>query len=224
MKDVRAIRDDFDAIAALDPEPWADRNAAYHGRLLREIGGRAGRALDVGCGLGDFTALLAERAALVDAIDLSPRMIDEARSRHAALRNVSWQVADVLVTPPPPDTYDVVVTLATLHHLPLEVVVPRLAAAVRPGGALLILDLLAIDGALDLPRAGSAWLYDRFERLVRTGRVRPSRAVREAWERHGRGEVYLRWREARETYARLLPGARLRRHWFGRYSVLWRRS
>ena len=58
-------------------------------------------------------------------------------------------------------------------------------------------------------------------RLLRTGRLRSPRAVREAWARHCADEKYLTQREVEALAARLLPGARLFYHWLWSYTIVW---
>jgi ubiquinone/menaquinone biosynthesis C-methylase UbiE len=79
------------------------------------------RILDVGTGLG----LLAMRVAAdcpqvtVDAVDLSPQMIDRARPSGAAAgqaETVTFTVADVAALPFPDATFDVVVSTISQHH------------------------------------------------------------------------------------------------------------
>ncbi len=89
--------------------------------------------VDLGCGPGNLTALLAERwpGATVSGVDSSPEMIDRARADHPGL---SFEVGD-LRDWAPTDRPDVLVSNATLQWLPdhLELL-PRLVARVRPGG------------------------------------------------------------------------------------------
>jgi ubiquinone/menaquinone biosynthesis C-methylase UbiE len=72
------VQSDFDRIAMIAQDGW-DHNAPYHRYLLRHIPLRCEAALDIGCGTGSFSRLLAERADRVVALDLSPRMIEVAR-------------------------------------------------------------------------------------------------------------------------------------------------
>lgn len=215
------IRKDFDRISAL-PAHESDGNAAYHRYLLRHVPVRCNRALDAGCGTGTFTRLLADRASRVDAIDLSPGMIAAARRNTAGRSNVRFEVADLLETPFDADRYDVVATLATLHHVPLEPALERLAAALRPGGTLLVLDLLDTAGLEELPRNGLAWLVSRAQRLAQGRPFVPADAERE-WREHGRRDRYDTWTEIGRTYRRVLPGTRLKRHLLWRYSAVWRK-
>lgn len=58
--------------------------------VLRRLEVPRGVALDFGAGSGDFVAILSSLFAKVIACDISDRVVDIARRRHAALRNVSF--------------------------------------------------------------------------------------------------------------------------------------
>lgn len=75
------------------------------------------RVVDVGCGPGNLTALLAERwpAAFVEGFDSSQAMIDQAAALGTA--RLSFRVADA-ATWEPPDDVDVIVSNATLQWVP----------------------------------------------------------------------------------------------------------
>jgi hypothetical protein len=95
--------------------------------------------------------------------------------------------------------------------------------ALAPGGVLLVLDLVSDSSALDLLRSLFAFPLNVALRLVRTGRLRPSPEHRAAWDAHGRDERYPALSEIRRLAGELLPGARVRRHLFWRYSLVWRK-
>ena len=220
--DADQIRRDFERIAAL-PAAGPDHNALYHRYLLRHVPRTCERALDAGCGTGTFARLLADRAARVDAIDLAPGMIAAARRRFGQHANIQFEVADFMERPLGEGAYDVIASVATLHHLPLAPALARLAAALRPGGTLLVLDLLDPRGLRELPRNALAWLVARTHALATKG-PRTPRAVRQAWDEHGRRDRYDSWPSIVGTYDALLPGARLRRHLLWRYSAVWRKA
>ena len=103
--------------------------AGWRMRLERELrsllhraeSDRLGRVLSLGCGDGQFELLLAPFAEQVVGLDLSPEAIDLAKRaaqtagvanvhfRCMPLENLEWS-----------ETYDTVVCLATLHHVPVE--------------------------------------------------------------------------------------------------------
>jgi SAM-dependent methyltransferase len=89
--------------------------------------------LEVGCGPGDFAALVdAETAADVVAVDISPRMVDLARSH-----GVDAHVGDVQDLEFPDANFDVAVAGWMLYHVPdLPRGIAELARVLRPGGRL----------------------------------------------------------------------------------------
>ncbi|HVP29756.1 MAG TPA: methyltransferase domain-containing protein [Myxococcota bacterium] len=109
-------------------------------RLLRGAapGGRLGRVLSVGCGDGQFELAIAPYAEHVVGVDLSPEAIAVAERARAArsVPNVEFRcqaLADLAWS----ESFDTVVCLAFLHHVP-EVALPGFLDTIRrhlrPGG------------------------------------------------------------------------------------------
>ncbi|MBS1912479.1 MAG: class I SAM-dependent methyltransferase [Bacteroidetes bacterium] len=215
-----SIRSDFDRIAAAGEEHW-DNNRHYHSYLLRQLKGRCSHALDVGCGSGMFTRALAARAQQVSGFDLSPEMIGHAETASAMCGNVRYCVADVMTIHFPVGGAGCVASIATLHHLPIQDALARMKAAVAPGGVLLILDLYRAETMMDRLVGAPAACMSMLLRLLHTGRLRPPRAVRLAWQAHARNDRYPTLAEIRSICACVLPGARVRRHLLWRYSIVW---
>lgn len=135
-------------MATMSRLAW-DHNAYYHRLLIRQLPVRCHRVLDVGCGAGAFAAELARRAEHVDALDRSPAMIEAARQ--VVPPNVTCILADLLREPLPEESYDAIVSVTALHHMPLEAALTRLAAALRPGGVLAAVALPRSDLPGELP-------------------------------------------------------------------------
>lgn len=203
-----------------------DHNAFYHRLLLRQLPGRCGRALDVGCGAGAFAAELAQRVKQVNALDISPVMIEATRQRTPS--NVNCLLADVLHDPLPAETYDAIFSISALHHMPLQDALPRLAATLRPGGVLAAVSLPRPDLPRELPveflaAVGQRILATTFAaaRLVGGGSWFAQDPV------HAAMPVVLdpplTTREVRKQAGALLPGVRVRRLLFWRYLLLWRK-
>ena len=77
------------------------------------------RWLDVGCGTGVFTDLIAESCspAVLTAIDPAPAQIDYARHQPIA-RRVDFQAADAQALPFPDASFDVVVSALVINFIP----------------------------------------------------------------------------------------------------------
>ena len=215
-------RADFDRLAAHDTGTWS-HNSHYHAYLLRRLPTRIDSALEIGCGAGEFSRLLARRARRVTALDLSPEMVRLARERSSSYPNIEYIVADATAWDISPRTYDCAATIATLHHLPLEPTLTRLRDALRPGGTLLVLDLHAPDFPGDYLRSALAFPANLFLRLAHGLPFREPPEARAAWADHGRHDVYPHVAEVKRLCSCHLPGARVRKHLLWRYSLTWRK-
>ncbi len=94
------------------------------------------RLLDVGCGDGQVTALLAARlpTGSVLGIDASPRMVDTAREHAVAGGRLEFDAGDVLSMPFVAE-FDVIVSFNVLHWVhDQRRAFARIGAALRPGG------------------------------------------------------------------------------------------
>jgi ubiquinone/menaquinone biosynthesis C-methylase UbiE len=131
--------------------------------LVRLSGARPGdRVLDVACGPGFLTMAFAQACASARGVDATPAFVERARrvAAERGLANASFAAGDVNALPEPTDSYDVVSCRAAFHHFPSPArVLTEMARVAKPGGTLLIGDLLGSeDGA-------QAELHDRIERL-----------------------------------------------------------
>jgi ubiquinone/menaquinone biosynthesis C-methylase UbiE len=95
-----------------------------------------GLVVDVGCGPGHVARYLADRGAMIEGVDLSPAMIDEARDAHPGL---TFRVADMFELPYEPASVRGLVAFYAIVHLKTDELVRPLHEFRRilvPGGLL----------------------------------------------------------------------------------------
>lgn len=104
------------------------------------------RVLDVGCGVGRWSSLLAARGASVTGMDLSPTMVAEAERRAAAsgvADRCRFLVQD-LAQLDSGETYDLIIGVTVLQHIldpeGLRAAVQRMSNHLAPGGRMVLLE------------------------------------------------------------------------------------
>jgi SAM-dependent methyltransferase len=199
--------------------PWS-HNAHYHPWLLRQLPRGFGRALDVGCGSGDLVRLLAARSTGgVEGVDSDPEIIARARELTQPDVPATFTVADARAGIPA-SPYDVITCVAALHHLPLTETLTRFRAQLAPGGTLVVVGCAREAGFVDhLLAALSIPLNLAMGLLKNRGRRAMSRPVSMTAVTRSPELAFV---EVRREAVRVLPGVRMRRRLFWRYTLVWR--
>jgi 2-polyprenyl-3-methyl-5-hydroxy-6-metoxy-1,4-benzoquinol methylase len=148
-----------------DPIPFADDTKEYfreidrrifHPRYMRLTADGSGKpfslfvdfdalagkdVLDVGCGSGIATQLLAEAGANVTAIDLTPWAVDTTRRRLAAFELAAdVRQADAEQLPFADASFDLVFSWGVIHHSSdMDRALAELVRTCRPGGQLVLM-------------------------------------------------------------------------------------
>lgn len=98
-----------------------------------------GDAVDLACGDGMLTELIAERARSVTCVDISPTVIAAARKRLAAVPNVQFCAADMHALPLDSAAYDHVFMMHALAYTrEPQRALKEAARLLRPGGRLIL--------------------------------------------------------------------------------------
>lgn len=111
-------------------------------RMLGLLGLQVGpqdRVLDVGCGVGRLTRVLAQRARQVTGLDVSAEMLAQARQNLAGTEDVGWvQGSGTDLAGIPDASVDVVISLVVFQHVPDPAItlgyVREIARVLAPGG------------------------------------------------------------------------------------------
>lgn len=188
-----------------------NHNSVYYHELVADAAERGGSALDVGCGDGELLELLAGVCERVVGVEEDPVAARAAADRVAGSGTVicgDFMAAKSL----PLAGFDTITCVACLQHLPLEAALAQMAELLRPGGRLLVIGLSANKSLVDwllsalmiVPGRVSGWIH----------RESTFPGMRVAWPCESLDEI-------RSIANILLPGARIRRRLYWRYSLMW---
>lgn len=194
--------------------PWS-HNDHFHAWIFRHLPARRTAALDVGCGRGELLDGLAGEFARAHGIDADPDMRAAAGARVAGRPNASVddRRLDELHGP-----YDLVTMVAVLHHLDVEAALPQVERLLAPGGRLLVVGLARPDSLAD-----HAWNLVCAATNPLIGLAKhPRRAAPNAdGPDFPVADPQQTYAGLRRSFARHLPGARLRRRLGFRYTAAW---
>jgi predicted TPR repeat methyltransferase len=143
----------FDAKAATweDNPSRAERARATAEAIAARIPlQRSWSVLDVGCGTGLLSRMLADRVGRIVLVDTSQGMIDVAAKMIAATDDdqLSAICLDVMADTPPGAPFDLAVSQLMLHHVPdVEGLFASVLCHLEQGGYLAFADLAAEDGS-----------------------------------------------------------------------------
>ena len=212
----------FDRLAILDDEGWTANNH-YHNFLLKLVPQNCENALEIGGGTGAFARELGKRCGRVVAIDMSSEMIRVAQKRAAGIGNVEFVLADAMRWEFPKAHFDFVCSIATLHHLEQRELLVKIKDALKPGGVLVVLDLIQSSGLIERMMDVVGFGVSCGLRLIHNGRLQPPPEVRKAWEQHGKHDHYSTVRQIRTMADEILPGAVVQRCLLWRYMLTYRK-
>jgi ubiquinone/menaquinone biosynthesis C-methylase UbiE len=111
--------------------------AAEAGMCPREV-------LDLGCGTGRLLERAAQRWANANliGIDVSAKMIDEARRKHPGQGHFRFEIGDVAALPLEPASVDLAVSTISFHHWADQLGgLRQVARVLRPGGIFVLADI-----------------------------------------------------------------------------------
>jgi len=166
---LRRRRTTFDGVA----ETYDAARPHYPRALVDDLVAACGlgpgdRVLEIGCGTGQLSVDLARRGLDLTAVELGPALTTVARRNLAAFpqaRVVVGAFEDLTVREP----VDAVVAALSFHWVPPGARVARAAAALRPGGALAVVEVQHVAGGTEAFFAAAQDCYLRFDPATEPG-------------------------------------------------------
>jgi SAM-dependent methyltransferase len=142
----RLDREYFENLYEQSPDPWGFETSPYERKkyeltlaVLKSGQRTYHNALEVGCSIGVFTAMLAPLCNELLAVDVSEKAIAVARQRLADFPNVRVELR-TLPEETPQGPFDLVVASEVLYYWPEDVMLSalrRFEEVLTPGGSLL---------------------------------------------------------------------------------------
>ena len=186
-----------------------NHNIHFHPLVMNAIRPGATSALDVGTGDGELAGDLRRALPDVSGVDVDADVLRAAAANHGG---IEWIQGDVM-THDFGRTFDVVASVATVHHLPsLPDTLQRFADLTAPGGVVVIVGV-----------AQATTVRDRLLSLAGVAQHQWYSRTRNYWE-HSAPTVWPpphTYSEVRADAARVLPGARWQQFALWRYALTW---
>jgi 2-polyprenyl-3-methyl-5-hydroxy-6-metoxy-1,4-benzoquinol methylase len=191
-------------------EQW-NHNVHYYPAILAAVPPSCRRVLDIGCGEGMLARQLAHLVPDTVGIDSDVPIIELAR-RQDPDGKIDFICGDFLTHTFPPGSFDMITSVAALHHMDVPAALDRMSQLLAPGGTLVIVGLARSRLPAELPREAAAVIANLGLRLTHNFWEQPGPKV---WPPpHTYPELHALARRA-------LPGVQYRRHLLWRYSLVW---
>ena len=99
-----------------------ERLISLYKRLLNGGLNADSRVLELGCGVGIFTKLLAKKVknGIIEAVDLSEKSVAVAKNELKDRNNIHFDVADVVKYQPKNSDFDMITLMDVIEHIPLD--------------------------------------------------------------------------------------------------------
>lgn len=201
-----------------EAHPWSHNDAfagfvLRHGRAVRHRGGRT--AIDVGCGTGNLVSRLS--GVFPEVVGIEPDQDAAARAAARFKSDTGVRIEMRAFGDEETERADLVVFVASLHHMPLSQALEQARLLLRPGGRIVIVGV-AREGHGDAGRSLLSAILNPIVGFLR----HPSRAG--ATPDHMQAPTASAsdsFDEIRDVARSVLPGIRMRRRLFWRYTATW---
>ena len=137
-------------------EMFGDR---FHLAAFAALANPAAVVGDLGCGTGQVSVALAPFVTRVIGVDSSAAMLQAARTRLQEYRNVELRRGELEALPIDDNLLDAATVMLVLHHVPEPArALTEVARTLKPGGRLILVDMLPHDRENYRQQMGHVWL------------------------------------------------------------------
>lgn len=196
------------------------RSPAVYERLLNLVPKDVEKALDLGCGSGSLSVLMANHVQRLIAIDISPSLISMAKEHRLknSVSNLELLVADAEKLPFREHSFDFVFSYGVLHHTDIDHTLLGIGRLVKPGGKAVIFDYVMSNPRLNaypvwhiVQALRSAPVYFNRYGVRVMWRIVLFRMSR-AWLRHVCGDLFLTKESFESIFRKHFPNCKFKRY------------
>ncbi|WP_028477712.1 bifunctional 2-polyprenyl-6-hydroxyphenol methylase/3-demethylubiquinol 3-O-methyltransferase UbiG [Nocardia sp. CNY236] len=197
--------------------PWS-HNDFYGSWVVDQVAeSGAPSVLDIGCGTGNLIERLRGSGRSVTGFEPDPATARLAMARFAAdhavtIEKIGYEQRD------PARRWAAITLVASLHHLPLAATLQELRSSLLPGGRMVVIGCYRSDGGIDHAIAAMVVPMNLLIGLIKHPRSADRLPDEMTAPTADPGETL---QEIRAAVAEHLPGARIRRRLFWRYSLVY---
>ncbi|HUC01182.1 MAG TPA: SAM-dependent methyltransferase [Solirubrobacterales bacterium] len=191
----RAPVEHFERLARASSDPWEYATSSYeqakYQRTLAHLPERIESALELGCSVGVFTAMLAPRCERLLAVDFSPTALAHARERVGPRAEVELRRA-VLPEETPRGPFSAIVCSEILYYWEPDLVregLRRIESALAPGGVLVAVHWRGGDPRRELDGDAVHAILREETWLLHRGRESSEDFLLDSWVRGEMGDV-----------------------------------
>ena len=191
----RAPVEHFERLARASSDPWEYATSSYeqakYRRTLAHLPERIDSALELGCSVGVFTAMLAPRCGRLLAVDFSPTALAHAAERLGDRADVELRRA-VLPEQTPGGPFSAIVCSEVLYYWSPDLVragLRRLEDALAPGGTLVAVHWRGGDPRRQLDGDAVHAILRTESRLLRRGQEYSEDFLLDSWVRGAAGDA-----------------------------------
>lgn len=212
----------FDSIAFL-PDTW-DYNQEYLKYILKRLPKNVNECLDIGCGTGKLTKQIAPFCKDVIGIDISGNMIKEAIKRNPRM-NIEYKKIDIdEYFNNNKHKYDLIITIATLHHLNIKNIFQQVKNHLNPYGMFFVLDLYKKENFYEYFLSGLAFLLNPILFLIKRKRLSNTINEKIVWKEHSKYDYLPAFKEILNNAREVFGKVEMKHHLFWRYSLIYRNN
>ena len=145
----------------------------FHFAALAAFAGQDWTVVDLGCGTGQVSAAIAPFVKRVIGVDESAAMLQAAKKRLNGVDNVELRRGELEALPMDDARADAAMLMLVLHHVPEpQHAIAEVARVLKPGGRVVVVDMLPHDRESYRQQMGHVWLgfsEEQIERMLGDG-------------------------------------------------------